>query len=152
MSFRILAIVLGLSLGALACSGPPACPAGTANCPCRSGAACDTGLTCGADGKCAGGSTSGVTVTDANARGCELLLNEPAGTAVVGVTFNNGLKGTWVRESPKVAVTFVAGADKAIGDGSVVLALTGGTSVSVTKASCVDVHGARVNGTPVVIK
>jgi hypothetical protein len=113
---------------------------------------CDPGLTCGPDGKCAGGSTSGVTITDPAARGCELLLNEPLGTSVVSVTFANGVKGAWVRESPKVAVTFVAGADAPIASGSVALGLNGGATVSVTTASCVDLHGTRLNGSPVEIK
>ena len=111
------------------------------------------GLVCGADGKCGGVTAKGVRIVDSAARGCELLLTEAAGTTVANVTFSNGLKGTWVREAPKVAVTFVAGDNAAITDGSVQLGLTGtNAAVSLAAGSCVDLNGARLNGNPVVVQ
>jgi hypothetical protein len=144
--------LVSLALLAAACNCGKKCDAGALTCPCKSGSVCDTGLVCQADNTCGGGVAKGVHV-DATARGCELLLTEAAGTTVAGVSFTNGLKGTFVRESPKVAVTFVAGGDKAISDGSVQLTLGGDNpSVAMVLGSCVDVHGARLPGSPVTVQ
>jgi hypothetical protein len=150
--FRGLGLAVLLTL-AQACSCGKTCTQGTLSCPCKAGAVCDMGLVCGSDGKCGGVTAKGVHIADPAARGCELVLTEGAGTSVANVTFSNGLKGSWVREAPKVAVTFVAGADQAIADGAVQLGLTGANpAVSLAIGSCVDVHGSRLAGTPVMVQ
>lgn len=143
-SFLFVVAVLGLlSLTGCQCT-PPACTPGTQDCACATGAVCNEGLVCSGDQKCAPGVTAGVQISDATARGCEFVLTEAPGTEVLSVEFKNGAKGTWIREAPRVAVTVVAGADTALA-GSVSLGLTGSvTSLSLSKASCVDLKGQRL--------
>ena len=128
------------------CTCNPPCDAGALDCACKEAQACNDALVCSADNKCIAPTMATVRVTDAAARGCELVLNEAAGTTVAAVAFNNGVEGTWVRQAPKVAVTFVAGGDSAV-SGQVELGLTGPASgVTVSKTGCVDVRGQRIAG------
>ncbi len=144
--------VLLLCLSSCSC-GPKPCSEGEAGCACRAGNTCDDGLACGSDGKCGAVEVRGVHVSDAAARGCEVVLGEQAGTTVTGVVFKNGLKGAFVREAPRVAVTFVAGGDQAIAAGSVEVRLSGSApSVTLASGSCVDSKGARLGGAPVSVR
>jgi len=136
-------LIVVLSMAGCQCT-PPVCPAGTQACACLEGGACNDGLVCGSDLKCAPAVAAGVQIADVAARGCEFVLTEAPGTEVVSVTFKNGAKGTWLRESPRVAVTVLAGSDAALGD-AVQLGLTGAaSSLTLSKASCVDVKGQRL--------
>lgn len=149
---RTFLFLVVLSFAAACSCGPKPCTAGQQGCACKTGNMCDDGLACGADNMCSAVATVGVHV-DPAARGCEVVFTEPSGTNVAQVSFKNGLKGAWVRESPKVAVTFVAGADSTIADGSIELGLGGaGAAVTVLSGSCVDSNGSRLPGTTVSIK
>lgn len=143
--FSLVVVIL---LGVSGCQCTPAeCTPGTQACGCREGGACDEGLACASDQKCAPAVAASVTVADANARACEFILTESAGTEVVAVTFKHGAKGSWVREAPRVAVTVAAGSDAALGD-TVQLGLTGATTgLALSKGSCVDVKGQRLSTT-----
>lgn len=144
-----VSLVSALALSGCAC-GPTECTPGTASCACTADTTCDTGLVCGPANTCLPPTTAGVAVDDAAARGCEVLLTEAPGTTVAAVTFKNGVQGTWIRQAPKVAVSFVAGGDSAIG-ANVELGLVGAASgVTVTKAACVDRLGQRLATTPAV--
>ncbi len=140
----LLVVLLSSLLAGCACN--PQCEPGALNCACKEASACNDALVCGGDNTCVAPTLATLQVTDANARGCELVLTENEGTTVAAVTFKNGLEGTWVRQAPKVAVTFVAGGDSAV-SGQVELGLTGPASgVSVSKTGCVDVRGQRLAG------
>ncbi len=143
LNFSFVA-VLALLLGAGCQCNPPACTAGTQACACLESGACNDGLACGSDQKCAPAVAAGVQVADVSARGCEFVLTEAPGTEVVSVTFKNGAKGTWIREAPRVAVSVVTGSDTAFAD-AIQLGLTGAaSSLSLSKASCVDLKGQRL--------
>ena len=139
-----LIVVLALVTGAGCQCTPPACKPGTQACACLEGGACNDGLACASDQKCAPAVAAGVQISDVAARGCEFVLTEAPGTEVVSVVFKNGAKGTWIREAPRVAVTVLAGSDAALGD-AVQLGLTGAaSSLALSKASCVDLKGQRL--------
>ncbi len=141
--FGLLVLLAGLAGAGCTCT-PPACKPGTQSCVCLEGAACADGLTCAGDNTCAPAVAAGVQIADLAARGCEFVLTEAPGTEVVSVTFKNGAKGTWIRESPRVAITVLAGGDAALGD-AVQLGLTGAaSSLALSKASCVDLKGQRL--------
>ena len=145
-SLSMLIAVLGLVVLA-GCNCNPPCTPGTQGCACLTGSTCNTGLVCSTEMKCAAAVTLNVQVSDATARGCEFVLTEAPGTAVVSVDFNNGAKGTWIRQAPKVAVTVVAGGDAAL-NGAMSLGLTGPASgLAFSKVSCVDVKGQRLAAT-----
>lgn len=138
-----LVLLTVLAVSGCTCN-PPNCEAGAATCACKTGDVCNEGLAC-VDAKCVPPVAAGLQV-DAAARGCELLLTESSTSTVVSANFKNGVKGTFIRQPPKVAVTFVSGGDTAIGS-NVELGLGGpATGLTVTKSSCVDVKGARVAG------
>ncbi len=140
----LLVVLAAFVLAGCACNPP--CDAGALNCACKEAQACNDALVCSADNKCIAPTMATVRVTDPAARGCELVLNEREGTTVAAVSFKNGLEGTWVRQAPKVAVTFVAGGDSAV-SGHVELGLSGPASgVTVTRTGCVDVRGQRLAG------
>jgi hypothetical protein len=120
-----------------------------------------TGLTaCSCDPKpcvgntCAAPTLVSVVVSDSTARGCELLLTEQSGTSVLEGRFDKGVVGTSVRESPRVALAFVAPGDATIPADGVRLALTAGTAagVTITKSSCVDIKGARLPNATVSLR
>ena len=144
-----LLLLVSLS-GLLALSGcncnPSNCTPGAQACACVDGTTCNTGLVCGNDKLCVAPVAAGLQIPNAAARGCELVLTESAGTEVLAVTFKNGAKGSWIRQAPKVAVTVVSGGDTALA-GTVDLGLSGPSAgLTVTKGSCVDVKGQRVDG------
>lgn len=143
LNFSFVA-ALALLLGAGCLCNPPVCTPGTQACACLESGACNDGLACGSDQKCAPAVAAGVQVADVSARGCEFVLTEAPGTEVVSVTFKNGAKGTWIREAPRVAVSVVTGSDTAFAD-AIQLGLTGAaSSLSLSKASCVDLKGQRL--------
>lgn len=139
-----LTMLLGVSLAGCACG--PTCEPGSLSCACKENDVCDDALVCGGDKKCATPTLATVTISAPTARGCELVLDERAGTTVAAVRFKGGAEGTWLRQAPRVAVTFVAGGDSPV-SGQVELGLVGPASgVSVAKAGCVDVDGQRIAG------
>ena len=81
------------------------------------------------------------------------MLTESTGTAVATVAFKAGVVGTFVREAPRTAVTFVAPGDATIPTNGVEVALSGPTSgVTVSKVSCVDAAGQKLSGVTVSLK
>lgn len=141
----ILSTLAALVLTGCQCGGP--CAAGAQGCGCLDGVTCNAGLVCGADQKCSPAVAAEVQISDASARGCELLLTETDATQVSSVTFKNGARGTWVREAPRVAITVVSGGDTALA-GAVQLGLTGAaTELTLSKAGCVDLKGQRLAST-----
>jgi hypothetical protein len=129
----------------------------------RSGLVVSLGLVLGA---CSGGGSKppadggvaptrdfGVTVNDAKARACDVLLVE--GTRqVAGVTFASTVKGQWNRWDPRVGLAFTALEDKALGDVAtlklrIVKDEAQFPSVTVT---CYDRTGAKLAGSKVTIK
>ncbi len=139
---------LALSLSGCSCN----CPPGAKDCACKANNVCDDGLTCTAN-KCAGGVTAGFVVSDPKARGCELVLTESGTTSVSKVTFKSGLKGTFVKEAPRTAVTFVSETDATIPTGGVEVALSGDAQgVTVSAVSCVDSAGQKLADAKVSIR
>jgi hypothetical protein len=88
-------------------------------------------------GPCPG---AGLSIAAAGARGCEVLLTESGGAAVEGVAFDRSLKGTFIREAPRVAVSFVSVGDQPIAAGAVRVTLGAGafSGITVQSVSCVD--------------
>ena len=155
-----IASVLAISslYGCSSCSSdeeapPPGdCTAGAQGCACKPGNTCDFGLACTA-GKCAAAPSAGLSVSNPAARGCEVLLVEH-GATVQTITFDDTVKGTFVREAPRVAVSFVSAKDTAIAQGSVKVVLAGGgtaAGVTVQQVNCVDVAAAPLAGVEVSV-
>ena len=88
----------------------------------------------------------GLTLSDPNVRGCEILLSE--GTAKIdSVTFDGTVVGTFIREAPKVAISFVAAKDAPMANGAIQVKINGDAKqVTVKKVSCVDVKAAAMAG------
>lgn len=147
----LVVVVCSVVLAGCSC-GPKECPAGANTCACKAGSVCDTGLVCTAN-VCSPGTVGGLSVGDAAARGCEVLLTEQAGTTVGQVEFQAGVVGTWVREAPRVAITFVAPRDAALPAGGVTLGLSGPASgLVLSKASCVDAAGKKLPASSVSVQ
>lgn len=149
--FYVSAVFALVTLSACNCGKPP-CSPGALSCPCNSDNSCNDGLIC-SDATCAAPTLAVVHVSDGAARGCEVVFAENTSTRFASASFKNGVEGQFVREAPKVGMSFVAGADKSINDGSVQVALVGDASgLSVVKASCVDAAGHRISGSTVTIQ
>lgn len=148
-----LALLTSLTLALAACDCGKPCTPGAKDCACKEASVCDDALVCGEMNKCVAPTTVGVQVSDANARGCEVLLTEAAGSTVADVTFSKGVQGAFVREAPKVAFSFVAPADARLPAESIGVAITGPASgVTVSKVSCVDSAGAKLANATVTIR
>jgi hypothetical protein len=88
----------------------------------------------------------GVAFSDPAARGCELLLVEGAGR-VESVTFADTVRGTFIREAPRVAVSVVSAGDSPIAQGAVQVALSGDPAgVEVKTVRCVDAQASALDG------
>jgi len=145
------ALLPWLAVGFLALSLLSSCSCGPKSC--ANGQACDPGTVCGPAGTCVAPTVSSLQVP-ATARGCEVLLTEQPGTTFDSVKFGPGVVGTSLREAPRVALTFVAAKDAAIGADQVQLALTAGTAtgLTLTSASCVDASGAKLPNAAVSLR
>ena len=139
---------------ALLLAGLPACSKSTTDTAADPDAAItdQDATTGGQDGTTGGtdatdpGVKSGLTLSDPNVRGCEILLSE--GTARIDtVTFDGTVVGTFIREAPKVAISFVAAKDAPMANGAIQVTVKGDAKqVTVKKVSCVDVKAAAVAG------
>src|SRR5690606_1935835 len=118
---------------------------------CRSDGSCDADLACEA-GTCVP-DTVEVTglVLPAGARGCEILLEETGGT-VRDVTFASGVRGTFIREAPRVAIAVVSDGDADFADGAVAVLGTATPAAALVSATCVDAAGAPLTDADVVLR
>jgi len=149
--FRTALVVFALALSACTCGTN--CTPGAKDCACKAASACDDGLVCGGSNTCVAPNTVGVQVSDANARGCEVLLSETAGSAVTDVSFTKGVEGAWVREAPRVAFSFVAPADARMPTDGISVVVTGpATGVSVARVNCVDSAGQKLANAAITIR
>lgn len=123
--------------------------AGVADCPCRTDRTCDTGLAC-VDGVCVAEVTTGL-VLPAGARGCEVLLLEGGGR-VGEVRFAAGVRGTFVREAPRVAIAVIRESDADFPSGAVEVLGTGSPVATVAEARCVDAAGAGIPNAVVTLR
>lgn len=153
MSSRFAVVMMmwfSLVVSACTCGSP--CTPGAKDCTCKEASVCDEGLVCG-DNKCVAPTTAGVQVSDANARGCEVLLTESAGNTVTEVTFSNGVEGAFVREAPRVAFSFVAPTDARLPSAGVGVSIAGAPSgITVSKVSCVDSAGQKLANATITIR
>lgn len=116
------------------------CEPGSAACACLEDDACGDGLAC-EDGVCRGESDVGISVSDGRARACDLLLAEGAGH-VHAVAFGDAVKGTFVREAPRVAVSLISASDAPIPADAVSLRVVGDAAdVEVADVACADSAG-----------
>lgn len=150
MKKTALLLLLSIVVSACTCGNP--CTPGAKDCTCKEASVCDDGLVCG-DNKCTSPTTAGVQVSDANARGCEVLLTESAGNTITDVTFSNGVQGAFVREAPRVAFSFVAPTDGRLPSGGVGVSIAGAaTGITVSKVSCVDSAGQKLANATITIR
>jgi hypothetical protein len=87
--------------------------------------------------------SAGVVVHAANARACDLLLQDGDAT-VTGITFDSAVKGEWSRMAPRAAFAFTSVGDSAlthIGKLSVRGDLHGPNAFKTTKITCYDRTG-----------
>jgi hypothetical protein len=129
------------------------CVAGNAGCPCLEDDACSSeDLTCMA-GTCQGTFDVGVTVSNKNARGCDVLVTEQ-GSRVADATFGETVKGTFVREAPKVALSFISTSDAPIDGNGIQLQLIGAGSdgLQVESVECADRAGKPLEGVTIALK
>ncbi len=148
--FPLMVVWLSVVFSACTCGNP--CTPGAKDCTCKEASVCDDGLVCG-DNKCISPTMAGVQVSDANARGCEVLLTESAGNTVTEVTFSNGVQGAFVREAPRVAFSFVAPTDGRIPAAGVGVSIAGApTGIAVSKVSCVDSAGQKLANATITIR
>lgn len=95
----------------------------------------------------------GVTVSDAKARACEVVLTE--GTRdVTGVTFGDGVKGQWSRWAPRVAIAFTATTDAPLGTAATLKLRVRAPEASfpAQAVTCYDRAGAKLAKAEVTIK
>ncbi len=149
--FSWLTIALSFTLAACTCGTP--CAPGTKDCPCKAASVCDDALLCTGANTCVAPTTATVQVAEAAARGCEVVLTESEGSRVASVSFKGGVQGAFVREAPRVAVTFVAGSDARIPGDGVEVALSGPASgLTISKASCVDSAGVKLSPVSITVR
>ncbi|MCA9574855.1 MAG: hypothetical protein R3B40_26710 [Polyangiales bacterium] len=160
MLFKSSSMFSGVLLALLlapGCGGgndrPPTCAGdpGTLGCACVDGTTCDDGLVC-SESLCASPDLRELSVGSPEVRGCEVLVTESDGV-VANVTFASSLEGTFIRQAPRAAISFVTQADSAVPGGAIQVAVTGASSgVVLTTANCVDAAGAPVTNANVSLR
>jgi hypothetical protein len=137
----------GFCVDAHAGDGGPNCTPGALNCGCNDGNTCNDGLVC-LEAKCQTPPPpgTGLSVTDAAARGCDVLFEEIGGP-VDKVTFANGVTGQFARRDGHAAVSFVAGGMGA----AATIQLHGGVTAGAQtlrylKSTCYDQNGKALQG------
>jgi hypothetical protein len=111
----------------------------------KSGEACSVDKLCGeglvcSSGKCAAGGALTLNV-DGAARGCELSLTDGADAKVTEVRFGDGVKGSFIRRSPRLGVSFISAKDEAIPGGQISLVVAGDGEPKIARTACVDSKG-----------
>lgn len=123
--------------------GDMGCVAGAAGCACTMENTCEGDLMC-VDGKCTGVETSGLTINTAEARACEIMLEEKGGQ-VVGATYAEGVKGAFRRKSPRVAFAISMTEDSAFPASTVQVQVpTGSEAPEIKSVSCSDAEGKEI--------
>ena len=95
----------------------------------------------------------GVTVADARARACEVVLTEGK-REVSAISFAAGVKGQWSRWAPRVAFAFTATADKPLGGVATLTLRIKGTEAQFPsqEVTCYDRSGAKLDNSKVAIQ
>ena len=139
---QLAAVALCAALALVACgddddaanANPDAATAG-----CSSASPCDDGFVC-VDERCVAGGDVDVEI-DSAARACEVLLRDGEQAQAVGVRFGAGVKGSFVRRAPRLALSFVAAGDEAIAASDVVPTAVGAGAPELVTATCLDAKG-----------
>ncbi len=122
------------------------CVAGAAGCACTMDGTCDGDAMC-VNNLCEGAQSSGLTITSDAARSCEIMLTESEGGRVLGATYAEGVKGSWRRRAPNVALALTRTDDAAFPASSASIQFAeGGTLPTVGKVRCFDAEGAEIDG------
>lgn len=128
-----------------------ACTAGEVGCACTAESTCGAGAVC-TDGMCVGATVSGLTVESADARSCEILLEE-TGAQIKAATYLEGVQGAMRRKAPRVAIAMMRDGDEAFPAGAASLTIDGETSgVRVDSVRCFDGAGAEIQGASVTLQ
>lgn len=131
-----------------------ACAPGTAGCQCIDGSQCNAGLACGG-GWCRSGSRAQLTVGDAAARACDVLLLADD-RSHLAVRFAGSVVGHHVQRAPKLALSFISSADVALSEPVAVIdGPAGGSPVAglhIDTAECFDRLGVRLQHPSVIIE
>jgi hypothetical protein len=133
------ALVATLALAACGDDDSAAGPKDAAVAACNSDNPCGDGLVC-VDERCVAGGDVDVVV-DSAVRGCEVLLEDGADARAVSVRFGKGVKGSFVRHAPRLALSFVATGDQAVSASDVVPVAVGGGVPALVKTTCLDKAG-----------
>jgi len=139
-----------LALSASACDGcgddksRVACEPGRAGCECAPDGTCENGLTCEAN-LCAAEETLEIIVEDPNARACEVLLLERGGK-LSGVDFAEAVRGTHLRQAPRIALSFTRRSNESFGSGDIQVRYVGDSAngLGLSQAECFDRAGRPI--------
>ena len=154
MTWCTMVAAAAIAMGGCSCSEEEespaaACTPGSQGCECRAGSECDGDLAC-EQGLCSGGATATLTISNPAVRGCEVLVVDN-GSRVERASFGEGVVGSFVREAPKLALSFVSAGDSPVPSGAVTLAIHGATGgegssaqVEVRRANCVGADGQPI--------
>ncbi len=127
------------------------CTAGEAGCDCTTEMTCTDGSMC-TGGKCACAMVKGLQIQSDEARSCEVMFQEASGT-FVGATYADGVKGSFRRHAPKVALAISQTKDEKFPSGAVKLQISGVESgVKIKTSKCFNAAGKVIEGADVVIQ
>jgi hypothetical protein len=143
--FNLAALAVALfALAGCHHSGNSNCAPGERGCACGPLQTCQSGSSC-SGGMCVPEGSSGLGVSDSQARGCEVLLSDGGGR-IDRVDFGDNVTGRWLRQGDKVAAAFVANKDAPINGGiTVTYAGNGNGSFNVVRSHC---YGAKGEALP----
>lgn len=128
------------------------CVAGEVGCACLPAApGCEEGAVCFSQ-RCAVPSEGVLEISAADARACELLVEETS-AEVAGVVFEDSVQGRFMTRGAKTAIAFFSASDAPVQGGAVRLQTVDGepSTLTVLEAECFDREGAAVPGASIRI-
>lgn len=97
-------------------------------------------------------STAGLSVADAQARSCEVMLNDP-GKRIAQIAFAEGVEGRSMRRGDNIAVVFFTKSDSAMPGGAVTLDVQDASGdVLIAQERCFDALGALIAQPGIALK
>ncbi|HMI92476.1 MAG TPA: hypothetical protein VK509_13975 [Polyangiales bacterium] len=138
---QLQAVALVASLALAACGDDDSAPSPRDGsvAACNRDNPCGDGLVC-VDERCVAGGDVDVVI-GSSVRGCEVLLEDGDGAQAVDVRFGEGVKGSFVRHAPRLALSFVATGDEAVSASDVVPVAVGSGVPKLLKTACIDKAG-----------
>jgi len=127
------------------------CEADPLHCTCSEEEPCPKGFTC-EQSECVAENATGIIIGSADARACEVLLLEDS-ARVSGVDFSENVRGTFLRQAPRIAVSLTRRMDSSFEAADLTVRSVGSNGgLSLAHAECFGERGVALKDARVYLE